>query len=65
MITPLMNTEVVGFKGEFTHDLSKPVGMKQKLIDAAKLSAFGWQHKTSLVDGLTQTFSHFKEIQNV
>ena len=57
--------EVVGFKGEFTHDLSKPVGMKQKLIDATKLSAFGWQHKTSLVDGLTQTFSHFKEIQNV
>ena len=57
--------EVVGFKGEFTHDLSKPVGMKQKLIDATKLSAFGWQHKTSLVDGLTQTFSHFKEVQNV
>ena len=57
--------EVVGFKGEFTHDLSKPVGMKQKLIDATKLRAFGWQHKTSLVDGLNQTFAYFKEIQNV
>ncbi len=29
--------EVIGYKGKFIHDLSKPVGMKQKLIDDTKL----------------------------
>lgn len=52
--------KVVGYQGEFVHDLIKPVGMKQKLIDDTKLKAFGWHYKTSLEDGLKQTFEYLK-----
>jgi len=51
--------KVVGFKGNFKHDLSKPVGMKQKLIDDTKLANFGWSYKTSLEMGITKTFQHY------
>jgi GDP-L-fucose synthase len=51
--------EVIGFTGEFVHDLSKPVGMKQKLIDDAKLKEFGWVHQTELSDGLNKTYEFY------
>nr|WP_294934527.1 GDP-L-fucose synthase [uncultured Flavobacterium sp.] len=44
----------------FVHDISKPVGMKQKLIDDTKLKQFGWRHKTSLEDGIKKTVDYFK-----
>ena len=50
---------VISFNGEFTHDFSKPAGMKQKLVDISKLKKFGWQHKTSLTDGLKMTYAYF------
>lgn len=53
--------EVVEFEGRFSNDLSKPVGIKQKLIDNNKLKAFGWQYKTPLRDGITKTYKYFKE----
>lgn len=53
--------KVIGYKGKFVHDLSKPTGMKQKLIDDSKLTQFGWKHKTSLESGLTKTFNYFKK----
>jgi len=51
---------VVGYVGSFKHDLSKPVGMKQKLIDNKKLIEFGWRHKTSLLEGITRTYNFYK-----
>jgi len=51
--------EVVGYKGEFLHDLTKPVGMKQKLIDDTKLQSFGWKYKTSLKDGIKKTYEYY------
>lgn len=50
---------VIGFTGEFVHDLSKPVGMQQKLIDDAKLNQFGWSHKTTLFDGIKKTYEFY------
>ena len=55
---------IVGFGGVFEHDLSKPVGMRQKLVDIKKLSDFGWQHKIKLNDGIEQAYNFFKEDQN-
>lgn len=52
--------EVIGFTGTFVHDLSKPIGMKQKLIDDTKLKAFGWSSKTSLTEGIKQTVDYYK-----
>ena len=57
--------EVIGYKGNFIHDLTKPVGMKQKLIDDTKLQKFGWRYKTSLVDGIQKTYDYYlKEVLN-
>ena len=52
---------VIGWEGAFTHDLSKPVGMKQKVVSVARQTAFGWAAKTSLAEGIAQTYAHFKE----
>lgn len=51
--------EVIGYKGSFVHDLSKPIGMKQKLIDDSKLQYFGWNYKTSLKDGIQKTYDYY------
>ena len=55
--------KVIGFKGKFDNDLSKPVGMKRKLIDIKKLNKFGWSHKTSLETGVEKTYKYFLEIK--
>lgn len=57
--------DVIGYKGKFMHDLTKPVGMKQKLIDDTKLQAFGWKHKTSLNDGIKNIYEYYlNEVEN-
>lgn len=53
--------EVLGYKGKFEHDLTKPVGMRQKLIDDTKLKQFGWKHSTSLEEGIEKTVDYFKK----
>lgn len=53
--------KVIGYKGKFVHDLSKPVGMKQKLIDDTKLKAFGWHYKTSLEEGILKTYDYYRQ----
>ena len=56
--------DVIGYEGEFIHDLSKPIGMKQKLIDDTKLKEFGWKYKTSLVEGIENTYEYYKKLTN-
>lgn len=53
--------DVIDFKGKFMYDLSKPIGMKQKLIDDTKLKEFGWNYKTSLQDGIKKTYEYYLE----
>lgn len=50
---------VVGYEGTFTHDRTKPEGMKRKLTDVKRLHAFGWKSKTTLEDGLQKTFAYY------
>ncbi|WP_454982997.1 GDP-L-fucose synthase family protein [Capnocytophaga sputigena] len=52
--------KIIGYEGSFIHDLSKPMGMKKKMIDNTLLTAFGWKPKTSLENGLKQTLEYFK-----
>ncbi|GGY76358.1 GDP-L-fucose synthase family protein [Marinobacter zhanjiangensis] len=52
---------VVGYMGRFEHDLSKPVGMRQKLIDSSRVNALGWHAKTPLDDGIAKTYQFFLE----
>ena len=51
--------EVVGYRGQVVFDPSRPDGMPRKLLDISKLTALGWRAKTSLPDGLRQTYADF------
>jgi GDP-L-fucose synthase len=51
--------EVIGWQGAFVHDLTKPVGMKQKLTSIARQQKWGWSPKSSLRDGLAQTYKFY------
>lgn len=53
--------DILGWDGEFTHDLTRPVGMKQKLCDASKVNAWGWTAPTSLTDGLSKTYEFYQK----
>ena len=50
---------VVGFKGRFVMDLSKPDGTPRKLLDTSKLASLGWRPKIGLEDGLASTYRWF------
>lgn len=52
--------DVVEYKGEISWDLSKPEGMKQRLLDTTKLKNLGWEPKTSLDEGLRLAYEYFK-----
>jgi GDP-L-fucose synthase len=53
--------EVVGYTGSFVHDLSKPVGMDQKVVSIDRLSRGGWVPKMSLYEGLIATFEFYRQ----
>ncbi len=50
---------VVGYNGDFKHDLSKPVGMRQKLLRVDLAKSWGWQTSTSLEQGLAKTYEYY------
>lgn len=52
-------SEVVGYQGQFEHDLTKPVGMQQKLVDISEQIKLGWQPKTDLKTGIERTYQFF------
>lgn len=52
---------VVGYSGRFVHDLSKPVGMKQKLVSTTLAENWGWKSKLSLEEGLAKTYQFYLE----
>ena len=51
--------KVVEFNGEIEFDTSKPDGTPRKLMDVSRLHRLGWQHKTSLQEGLVKTYEDF------
>lgn len=50
---------VLGWQGQFTHDTSKPEGMKQKLVDNSRMRSLGLVAQTSLEEGIRQTHSYY------
>ena len=46
---------VLGFAGQLIFDTTKPDGTPQKLMDVSRIRALGWQHNTSLEDGIRHT----------
>jgi GDP-L-fucose synthase len=54
-------SNTIGFDGKFTFDLTKPVGMKRKLLDISNLRELGWKNTTSLKEGIEKTYNYFLE----
>ncbi len=50
---------VTGFEGKLTFDSSKPDGTPRKLMDVSRLNALGWTARTSLEQGLCDTYAWF------
>ncbi len=53
--------DVLGYKGEFKFDLTKPKGVHQKTVDITLLKKLNWQSNTKLFDGISQAYNFFKE----
>lgn len=52
---------VVGFQGEIRFNPTMPDGVPRKLLCTEKATALGWQARTSLIDGLHETYRWFQE----
>jgi len=52
---------VVGFKGTFARDLTRPVGFRRKLLDSTRLRLWGWEPRIPLQEGLRATYRYFIE----
>jgi GDP-L-fucose synthase len=53
--------EELRFTGKFDHNLEKPVGMKQKLMDSSVARLYGWNPTTDLKAGIKKTIEWFME----
>ncbi len=54
--------DVCGFDGHFEFDVSKPSGMRRKLLDISLAKETGWKALTELRQGIAKTLDHYKEI---
>ena len=54
-----MIAEEIGYSGNFEFDLSKPTGMRQKLVDVTKQESLGWSHPTDTREAISKTYSYF------
>src|SRR5208282_3775598 len=53
--------DVIGYKGRFVYDPSKPDGTPRKLLDVSRLHQLGWRAETPLREGLERTYRWFQE----
>lgn len=53
--------DVVGYDGMIEWDTAKPDGTPRKLLDSARMNAAGWSARTSLKDGILQTYKWYLE----
>ena len=52
-------SKTLNFSGELIFDDSKPDGNPRKLLDSTLINSLGWKSKTSLDEGLNQTYEWF------
>ncbi len=57
--------EVIGWNGKFIYDTTKPVGMKQKLVDIRRQSKWGWKPSTSLTSGIQKAYDFYLEAERL
>lgn len=50
---------IIGYKGNIVHDLSKPDGTPRKIMDVSKINAIGWHASTNLEDGIKRVYNWY------
>jgi GDP-L-fucose synthase len=53
--------EVVGFRGRFVLDASKPDGTPRKVLDISRLAALGWRPQVPLRRGIELTYEWYRQ----
>lgn len=53
--------DVIGYRGSFVHDLTRPAGMQRKLVNADRAKEWGWSAATPLEEGLRSTYAYYCE----
>ena len=57
----LKMAKLVEFSGSIQFRLDKPDGTLRKLLDNSRINKLGWEHKTSLDEGLKSTYDWYKQ----
>jgi len=57
-------SKVVGYDVEFKYDLSKPTGMKRKMVNIERLSQIGWSAEYTLEEGIQKTVNFYNKNYN-
>lgn len=52
--------KTVGYEGELTWDTTKPDGTPRKLLDVSRLRSLGFSHRTTLEDGINDTYMWYQ-----
>ena len=52
--------DIVGFRGEFVFDTSKPDGTPRKFLDTSRLNALGWKASTPLRAGIESVYAWYE-----
>lgn len=52
--------DVIGWRGRFVHDLSRPVGMGQKLVETSWQVELGWSPRTELRAGIALAYDYYR-----
>jgi GDP-L-fucose synthase len=51
--------DVVGYRGRFVFDTSRPDGAPQKLLNVSELTGLGWRAQTPLPEGIAAAYADF------
>jgi GDP-L-fucose synthase len=51
--------DIVGYRGKFDFDTSRPDGTPRKLLDVSRINALGWHATIPLRDGLKRMYEDF------
>ena len=54
-----MISNIVGFNGNISSDLTRPVGMKRKLMNNSLTKKMGWKPIHSMAEGIEKTYHYY------
>ena len=55
----ILISRIVGYSGEIMFKTNRPNGTPRKLLDSSRILNLGWKANTTLIDGITSTYSWF------